>query len=31
MLNFIAATLAKGSFVYISWYGFSTIFWILLQ
>jgi hypothetical protein len=31
MLNFIIDTVAKGVFIYTFWYGFTALFWILLQ
>ena len=31
MLNFAVDTLLKAVFIYTSWYGFSALFWIMLN
>ncbi len=31
MLGFIADTLFKATFIYVSWYGFNALFWMMLQ
>ncbi len=31
LVSFVLETLGKAIFIYVSWYGFSALFWMILQ